>query len=434
MSSTSSLPKRRKLATNGFSDKIVLGTDYSGLETPAIALRKLGLDFRHAFACEKNLTCRKVITHGFSPEIVYPDILDRDVSSTPKVNLYIFGFPCQPYSRAGQQHGINDARAKLLVHNLRYILTHLPIVVLAENVAAFADNIKHNATRQVLVSTLERAGYEVREAIHNTRNWGIPQQRCRWYLLAILSSHVRQRAGGLTLDNMHPTVSCYTEEESLAHSDNQGPALMQIVKRLPADIWKKCPSPDDDKLGYENVMRAYSLVAAGDPRTGTPPTNPFLVALVIDKGCSEKFSHFTRDVCPTLCSSRCKGGGYWCSTKGGPLTAQDMARLSGFNLSDLGLRNKSQSDGTVASKIPVGELKAAVGNCMSVNTLMEILPKVLFLAKIITHDEYTQACDADEAWRSVRQEVLDEEAGIIDEIDERHMAYYHPSLPGKKDS
>ena len=181
-------------------------------------------------------------------------------------------------------------------------------------------------------------------------------------------------------------------------------------------------------------MRAYSRVAAGDPRTGTPPANPFLVALVIDKGCSEKFSHFTRDVCPTLCSSRCKGGGYWCSTKGGPLTAQDMARLSGFNLSDLGLRNKSQSDGRVASKIPVGELKAAVGNCMSVNTLMEILPRVLFLAKMITHDEYTQACDADEAWRSVRQEVLDEEAGIIDEIDERHMAYYHPSLPGKKDS
>ena len=63
------------------------------------------------------------------------------------------------------------------------------------------------------------------------------------------------------------------------------------------------------------------------------------------------------------------------------MSAQQLARLQGFNLSDLGLRNWQDGiDTKQLCKIPTNQLKGAIGNCMSVNVLMMILPRALFMA------------------------------------------------------
>ena len=83
----------------------------------------------------------------------------------------------------------------------------------------------------------------------------------------------------------------------------------------------------------------------------------------------------------TLTHNRCGNAGYWCSTLGGKLSAQQLARLQGFNLSDLGLRNWQDGlDKKQLCKIPTNQFKGAIGNCMSVNVLMMILPRALFMA------------------------------------------------------
>ena len=82
-----------------------LGTDFSGMESVATALSDAGIPFRHMFACEKHPPCLKHILYNHSAETVQIDICRRSYLETPGVNLYVAGFPCQPFSTAGLGQG-----------------------------------------------------------------------------------------------------------------------------------------------------------------------------------------------------------------------------------------------------------------------------------------------------------------------------------------
>lgn len=111
-----------------------IGTDFSGIEAPLIALRKLGVAYVSVFACDNNGACKKIIKHCFNPQFLYADIKGRDIASMPSVDVYIFGFPCQPYSTAGKQQGVMDERGLLVTYCLEYIREKRPKCILAENV------------------------------------------------------------------------------------------------------------------------------------------------------------------------------------------------------------------------------------------------------------------------------------------------------------
>ena len=81
-----------------------LGTDCSGMEAPCVALRNLGVKFRHTFASDIDQNCIHTILANEAPETLYGnahsdtpdgDITRRDHSRTPEVDLYVCGFPCQ---------------------------------------------------------------------------------------------------------------------------------------------------------------------------------------------------------------------------------------------------------------------------------------------------------------------------------------------------
>ena len=76
--------------------------------------------------------------------------------------------------------------------------------------------------------------------------------------------------------------------------------------------------------------------------------------------------------------TRCGTFGYWCSTKGGRLTINDFIRLQGFKTADLPYRTMGVS---------AQELASALGNSMSLNVVMAILPTALYNAKLITKAE-----------------------------------------------
>ena len=136
---------------------IDVGTDFSGMEMPVIALRKLNVRHRHVFSSDNNKACRKLIKHVFKPKRLYKDVVVRNVHTTPGCDLYTSGFPCQAYSSLGKGLGVNDKRGCLVKYSIQYIRVHKPRCVLMENVKGLAFR-RHRTVLKRIVHHLTNFG------------------------------------------------------------------------------------------------------------------------------------------------------------------------------------------------------------------------------------------------------------------------------------
>jgi len=154
-----------------------LGTDCSGICAASFALRELGLNYHYKFASEINTYARKSLIANHNPEIVYEDMTAPRV--LPKIDLYISGFPCQPFSAAGKGLGPNDTRA-IFPCVLDAIFKTEPSVFILENVKRLTSFKEYFSW---IINSLGSLGYEVNYSIMNTSNYGIPQNRERIYII-----------------------------------------------------------------------------------------------------------------------------------------------------------------------------------------------------------------------------------------------------------
>lgn len=124
-----------RMFSSAHPEVLRLGTDFSGLETPSVALKRVGVPFTLEFACEKEDCLRKMLCELHGPKILHDDITTRRLDSVPEVDLYVSGFSCQPYSSEGRGLGEQDPdRGDHLGYALNYILAKRPRVVVMENV------------------------------------------------------------------------------------------------------------------------------------------------------------------------------------------------------------------------------------------------------------------------------------------------------------
>ena len=84
---------------------LLVGTVCSGIGLALLALRSLAVPFRHVFASELDPHARATLQANHPADVLYSDLRDRLVEHVPKVDLYIAGFPCQPFSSAGSLSG-----------------------------------------------------------------------------------------------------------------------------------------------------------------------------------------------------------------------------------------------------------------------------------------------------------------------------------------
>ena len=127
--------------------------------------------------------------HGIPESMNLGDITKIDEKKLPKVDLITYGFPCQDISIAGKQQGLlNDdgtkTRSGLFFDALRIIEHTQPIVAIAENVKNLVGK-KFNPQFQVVLASLESAGYNNYWAVLNSKNFGVPQNRERVFIVSI---------------------------------------------------------------------------------------------------------------------------------------------------------------------------------------------------------------------------------------------------------
>ena len=118
-------------------------------------------------------------------EIPYGDITQIKPEEIPAFDMLLGGFPCQPFSQAGLKKGFADTRGTLFFDVARIVEHHRPSVVFLENVKRFRTHDGGN-TFNVVKSTLEDMGYEVHAKVLNAKNFGVPQNRERIYIIAFL--------------------------------------------------------------------------------------------------------------------------------------------------------------------------------------------------------------------------------------------------------
>jgi DNA (cytosine-5)-methyltransferase 1 len=83
--------------------------------------------------------------------------------TVPDHDVLCAGFPCQPFSKSGAQHGMDETRGTLFWNVLRIIQERRPAVVLLENVRNLAGP-RHRHEWQIIIETLRTEGYRVSES------------------------------------------------------------------------------------------------------------------------------------------------------------------------------------------------------------------------------------------------------------------------------
>jgi DNA (cytosine-5)-methyltransferase 1 len=153
---------------------------FAGLGGFHLAAAKLG--GRCVFASELNPKLRSVYQRNFGMNPT-GDIRRVDADNVPPHKLLCAGFPCQPFSKAGDQDGLADSdRGQVFFEVLRIIDRHVPEYLIFENVANFVRHDKGN-TYQRIYAELKGRGYDIQYEQFSPHQFGIPQIRERIYLV-----------------------------------------------------------------------------------------------------------------------------------------------------------------------------------------------------------------------------------------------------------
>lgn len=119
--------------------------------------------------------------HGLKPHGDITAIKETDI---PAHDIVGAGFPCQAFSISGKQSGFSDPRGTLFFEIARIAALHRPKILFLENVRNFAQHDSGNTLRTV-TKTLEDLRYNVFTRLYNASNFGLPQNRQRFFIVAI---------------------------------------------------------------------------------------------------------------------------------------------------------------------------------------------------------------------------------------------------------
>lgn len=118
------------------------------------------------------------------------DILTVGVEDIPDGDILTAGFPCQPFSNAGNRKGVHDSRGMLYKECLRIIKKKMPKVIVFENVKGLLSTKYidgRNLTEVIMedLSSMSDIGYNVIYQLVNASDYGVPQNRQRVIFVGI---------------------------------------------------------------------------------------------------------------------------------------------------------------------------------------------------------------------------------------------------------
>ena len=161
----------------------------AGAGGQAIGLEAAG--WHHAAAVDNDPhACTTLRLNRPSWRVIESDVAALDGTQFRGVDLLAGGLPCPPFSIAGEQLGPDDER-DLFPQALRLIRESRPAAVMLENVRGFTTR-RFEPYRQWLFDELRGLGYEADWRLLVASDFGVPQLRPRFVLVALRPQHAKR--------------------------------------------------------------------------------------------------------------------------------------------------------------------------------------------------------------------------------------------------
>ena len=251
---------------------------FSGIGGPEVAAEMMG--WENLFHCEINPFGRAVLDYWFPKSESYEDITKTDFTKwRGKVNVLTGGFPCQPFSYAGQRRGATDDRY-LWPHMHRCINEIRSDWVVCENVSGILTMVEQGSIAEVasfptlfgsvvdvhryqyrgtftlerICCDLEADGYEVQPMLIPACGVGAPHQRNRVFVVGHrnITDASDARIEGMRQERENPIYGFETSSDpsgcGQSASEQQGKRTRQTVqqegrKQSLDGIGRPCTSP-----------------------------------------------------------------------------------------------------------------------------------------------------------------------------------------------
>lgn len=213
---------------------------FSGVGAFESALHRGGHDFALVNYCEIDKYASKAysMVHDVSEDLNLVDVCSVDCSKLGDIDLLTYGFPCQDISCAGKQRGFEDSegnrtRSGLFFEALRIIKEVQPKYAIAENVKALTGK-KFTAEFETVLTSLDEVGYNNYWQVLNAKDFGVPQNRERVFIVSIRKDIDKGTFGfpekqPLTLmvkDLLEPVV----DEKYYLYSEKSKQLIKQIIE------------------------------------------------------------------------------------------------------------------------------------------------------------------------------------------------------------
>ena len=157
---------------------------FSGIGGLDLGLQRAGFEVR--FHCEIKPFCRAILRRHWPTVPVWEDIRSLDEADVPDSDVWTAGFPCQDLSlaRMGPRSGLRGRQSGLFYEFVRLVRGRRPRAIVLENVHGLLSS--HGGRDfAIVLKALDELGYGVAWRVLNSKNFGVPQQRRRVYVVAM---------------------------------------------------------------------------------------------------------------------------------------------------------------------------------------------------------------------------------------------------------
>ena len=315
-----------------------IGSSCSGTLAEGWALKKLQVPHVHIFACDENDACRRFASENFHVHQWVNDVHNPEHRALPQVDIYVAGWSCQPFSKAGHQRGAQDDRSQIIWPIMGYVRKAMPKLVVLENVNTILAKRYEDHMNEVMKclnairNDDEEPAYTWSMRVLCSRDFQLPQIRKRVYIIGVRTDSGQTPTWPAPLPRVGLSAIYDAPHDQIPITDNH-----VLGKTATENITASCQSITSAGL----VAEDYDFVI--DVHAGRG-------------GC------LTFDCMPTITRSRGASRAYVFTRWGTRVSLSELMRCQGFVPEDVRLASVTERQ--------AGEM---IGNAMSINVLQHVI-------------------------------------------------------------
>lgn len=190
---------------------------FCGIGGFRIACDSLGI--HTIWANDNSSKACSVYRDNFGKEALAEGDIEKEISNVPEHDLLTAGFPCQPFSSAGQKKGIKDPRGTLFINIIEVLKSRKPKYFVLENVKRLLS-MKKGSQFAAILNELAKLDYFIEWRLLNAVHFGLPQNRQRVFITGIRKDLI-QKIPTIKLATTSD-LDCLSEYQmdSLMHTDD----------------------------------------------------------------------------------------------------------------------------------------------------------------------------------------------------------------------